>query len=482
MSTTRGTVGLPMGVDAARPGVGPVVARRAGMRFLRILATLGSVALAGCGPERTSNGVFGGPPSSLESICVDEPEEIPAGALRCDEERTYECGVDEIDRLYVVPSDLDRMSCGTSTLTVSDEGPYELGANPVDVSERTHTGTTTVCTSTITLVDTQPPEVEAYTLELWPPNHRMVEIAPTDCATVFDACAEDDVDFAFTYVAVDEPKDGRGDGNFAPDVRLDCDGRLRVRAERAGPRDGRVYRIGFEAHDGNGNRLSGECFAEVPKSQAQPAIESAEVYRVEADDLDCEDDGDGDDEGDCDDDEPRDDCNDEDCGDGDCECDDDDGDDDRDDRCRDDDDRGPPHRGTVNTGPLPAGCVKLEGRAIGSTGLEYAFGGNSVIIDGWTPKRDDPGDYIAFEYTLTSTPTFLSVKAGRDVFTDWATDTSTQSWSHPGGDSGPSAKGISNVVFCAEHPFVDPGPICPPDEDDHDCPCDDDDDDSSGDL
>jgi hypothetical protein len=439
------------------------------MRTKPLLLATGLLGLAACGPDAETRGFFGGSASNLDSICVDEAENIPEGSLRCGETRSYECGINEPDQLYVSAADLGQMTCGTSTLTVSDSGPFEVGTHPIDVLEETTTGTVTstmtVCTSTITIVDTKAPEVTEKDFEIWPPNHRMVKVAPEDCAAFYDACAGDDVDFEFTYVVVDEAENGRGDGNTAPDVELGCDGSLKVRAERAGPGDGRVYRIGFQIDDGNGNRITGVCRASVPHDRSgRPAVEGAEVYRVESDDRVCDDDDDGKDDDDCV-------CDDDD----DYYADDDDDDDDDDDGYDDDDDddRGGRDHGTVNNGPLPDGCVKLEGTDIGTMGTEYFFGHNSVIIDGWTTKTDDPGDYVGFEYTLTSTPAFVSVKAGGDVFTDYATDTSTDSWSHPEGKSGPKAKGISNIVFCEENPFADDDDDCP--EDGHDGDDDDDD-------
>jgi len=426
---------------------------------------LSLTAVVACGPAPTHSGagstVGGSSASNLEARCEDEPEDIPEDALRCGADRTFECGVDPIGDLYVTAGDLGRVNCGTSTLTVSDAGPFEVGIHPIDVVETSTSGSVDVCTSTVTVVDTTVPQVSEKRVDLWPPNHRMVEIAPEDCATVFDACAEDDVDFAFTYVIVDEAENGRGDGNFAPDVVL-CDDDLKVRAERAGPEDGRVYRIGFEVGDGNGNRVSGECTAEVPHDRSRDPVEGPEAYRVDAGEDACNagDDPPGDDDDDC-------------------ACDDDD------DECRDRVGRHP-HGDTVNTGPLPEGCVKLEGDEIGRTGASYTFGDDSVVIDAWTPKRDDGSDYVGFEYTLTSTPAFVSVKAGRDVFTDWATETATQSWSNPNGDSGPKAKGISNVVFCPKNPFMKDDDCAGGEDDDprgHDeeCACDDDEDDGDDD-
>lgn len=226
----------------------------------------------------------------VESVCTDQPDTIPDDALRCSDTVTYECGREpETLQFYVEESNL-ASSCSTSTLTVTPEGPYQVGDIRLALLEQTMSGTSEVCTATVTLQDTQTPTVTPHAFELWPPNHKMVDILPEDCADVIDDCSGDAVSFRFTYVTSDEPANSTGDGNFEPDMEIGC-GVVRVRSERRGPSDGRVYRIGFEVEDAGGNRVTGECTAEVPKSQAQPAVDSGERVRLEADDAVCEDEG-----------------------------------------------------------------------------------------------------------------------------------------------------------------------------------------------
>lgn len=261
------------------------------MRITAILLTTGLWGLSACGPDVAPEAFSTGTASNLDPVCVEAPDEAPEGALVCGDDRTYECGVDAPEQLVVRASDLGR-ACGTSTLTVSRADRLELGRNRVEVIETLSQGgvtsTRTICTSTITIVDTSPPEVAVNDFELWPPNHRMVDVAPEDCATFWDACRGSDVDFRFTHVVVDEVPNGRGDGNTEPDVELGCDGRLKVRAERAGPGDSRVYRIGFEIDDGSSAPVTGECRAIVPHDRsARAAVEGEPAYRIDRADLGC---------------------------------------------------------------------------------------------------------------------------------------------------------------------------------------------------
>ena len=54
-------------------------------------------------------------------------------------------------------------------------------------------------------------------------------------------------------VSSDEPLNDIGDGNTEIDWQLNGDLTAELRAERAGPRDGRVYTLSVECTDASGN-------------------------------------------------------------------------------------------------------------------------------------------------------------------------------------------------------------------------------------
>lgn len=114
----------------------------------------------------------------------------------------------------------------------------------------------------------QPPDCSAAqpSVEtLWPPNHQFVAV---DVLGVTDPDG-DPVAIIIESIFQDEPVNGRGDGNTAPDGDGVGTATAQLRAERAGIGNGRVYHIGFSADDGNGGMCSGELLVGVPKSQGK---------------------------------------------------------------------------------------------------------------------------------------------------------------------------------------------------------------------
>jgi probable HAF family extracellular repeat protein len=126
----------------------------------------------------------------------------------------------------------------------------------------------------------QPPDcsmVGPTRKELWPPDHKLREVT---LAGATDADG-DAVTLSITAVTQDEPVNGAGDGNTAPDAGFPFGsgaGRVQLRAERAGGGDGRVYRIAFTADDGRGGVCSGVALVDVPHSRNHPAIDSGGVF------------------------------------------------------------------------------------------------------------------------------------------------------------------------------------------------------------
>ena len=79
-------------------------------------------------------------------------------------------------------------------------------------------------------------------------------------------------------ITQDEPVNGVADGNTSPDGFLSSplSNKAKVRAERAGTGDGRVYRLHFTATDTHGGTCSGTATVSVPHDKSgAAAIDSA---------------------------------------------------------------------------------------------------------------------------------------------------------------------------------------------------------------
>ena len=121
-------------------------------------------------------------------------------------------------------------------------------------------------TSTVTsLAANLAPAISTVTASpsvLWPPNHRMRNV--TLDFTVTDNCGPVTCGLAVTS---DEPVNGTGDGDTAPDWEVLDAFHLRLRAERAGMLDGRVYTVSVTCGDSAGNTSTATTEVSVPQSR-----------------------------------------------------------------------------------------------------------------------------------------------------------------------------------------------------------------------
>jgi uncharacterized repeat protein (TIGR01451 family) len=139
-----------------------------------------------------------------------------------------------------------------TTLTVTD---------PMDLSDTEDTS--------VTIQDTKAPTitVQLTPAELWPPNHKMVDITATVVAE--DLC-DPQPSVVLTSIVSDEPDDavGNGDGHTTDDIQQaavgTADFHFQLRAERAGSGDGRVYTVTYTATDACGLSTAAEGTVRVP--------------------------------------------------------------------------------------------------------------------------------------------------------------------------------------------------------------------------
>jgi len=125
---------------------------------------------------------------------------------------------------------------------------------------------------------------------LWPPTHEYHTIKITDCVTSVSDICDLDVDMddiviaSVSSVSSDEPEDvfaeededseDEGDGNTKDDIVIVNPQTIKLRAERQGGGNGRVYTINYQITDAFDNTATGSCKISVPHEQnGEPAVD-----------------------------------------------------------------------------------------------------------------------------------------------------------------------------------------------------------------
>ncbi|MBN1982018.1 MAG: hypothetical protein JW795_10825, partial [Chitinivibrionales bacterium] len=150
---------------------------------------------------------------------------------------------------------------GTTTdpLIYSQQGTYAITWKYDDKN-----GNISTQTQTIMVKDTTAPTVTCICANpsiLWPPNHKLVPI------TVSVQAADNlpgTTSKKIITVTSNEPINGKGDGNTDWDWELTGDLSVKLRAERAGPLNDRIYTIVVECKDGMSNRSFATVEVKVP--------------------------------------------------------------------------------------------------------------------------------------------------------------------------------------------------------------------------
>jgi hypothetical protein len=160
-------------------------------------------------------------------------------------------------------------SCANTAVTVSRSDLPAGNFFPVGTTLITYSATnaagTSQATQRVTVTDATPPSMtppSASPAVLWPPNHKMVTVRVGYDAT--DLCTSAT---ATLSVSSNEPANGLGDGDTAPDWEVLDAHTVRLRAERSGRGNGRVYTITVHAVDQNGNASSRAVEVQVPHEQ-----------------------------------------------------------------------------------------------------------------------------------------------------------------------------------------------------------------------
>lgn len=153
------------------------------------------------------------------------------------------------------------------TLEQTPPGPYDLGDTDVTLTVTDDNGATDTCDAIVTVEDQEAPVITSVTAnpnKLWPPNHKMVPVVLTVDAT--DNC---DSVCQIVLVESNEPVNGLSDGNTAPDWVITGDLTVKLRAERSGKGNGRIYTITVECTDQSGNNSTDTATVTVPHDKGK---------------------------------------------------------------------------------------------------------------------------------------------------------------------------------------------------------------------
>ena len=152
----------------------------------------------------------------------------------------------------------------TITLSVDNLGPFPLGENYVNLTVTDENEASATCQAVVTVVDTTPPNIEGLSASpnvLWPPNHKMVSVNLS--ISVTDHCDPAPI-CQIIQVTSNEPEDGLGNGDKAPDWEITGNLTVKLRAERSGTGSGRIYTITVVCTDADGNSSTETVNVTVP--------------------------------------------------------------------------------------------------------------------------------------------------------------------------------------------------------------------------
>jgi M6 family metalloprotease-like protein len=208
--------------------------------------------------------------SSVSDSATVTIQDTTPPVITCPGDRTIECSVSS------APSNTGTASATDNCIPVPSIGyldsPSPGSCPQASTISRSWTATDgctnkATCVQTIHIVDTTPPVIQnvvATPNVIWPPNHKMVQVAVTATAT-------DNCDTAphcdITSVNSNEPVNGLGDGDTAPDWIITGDLTVDLRAERSGIGNGRIYMITVTCTDACGNSSVGNTTVTVPHDQ-----------------------------------------------------------------------------------------------------------------------------------------------------------------------------------------------------------------------
>ena len=233
---------------------------------LALTQTASAVALNGSNVTYTIR-VTNNRPGQATGVAVQDV--LPAGTsfVSCTATHNGTCSGNGRNRTITFPV---LPGGGTATVTLVANldcslanGTVLRNAASVDFSLLDPDPSNNTASAEVRVVNLSPvlPGVTADHTVLSPPNHKLVDV--TVAYSVTDNCG---VLTCALDVASNEPVNGLGDGDTAPDWQILDEHHLRLRAERSGTGSGRLYTLGVTCTDSAGNAARQTLGVTVPKN------------------------------------------------------------------------------------------------------------------------------------------------------------------------------------------------------------------------
>jgi hypothetical protein len=166
---------------------------------------------------------------------------------------------------------------------VTNDAPavFPLGSKVVTWVAKDASNNQSSATQTVKVQDTTAPVVKASIGEtmLWPANHNLVNVGLG--ASIVEACDPNPV-VAVTVFGNEDDEEPTGDGNFSPDAKGIALNTLRLRSERKGDGDGRVYLVVVKATDASANVGVDCATVVVPHDQSKASFAAVNAQAAAA--------------------------------------------------------------------------------------------------------------------------------------------------------------------------------------------------------